>query len=232
MLNEPISNELVAAQLILDGSWKSASLNAAVNRNVLPLAKAKSISISQHLVQSAVDRFREENGLVDEHTTMEWLASFGLELSQLVDYCKIQLLKSALLASYSDEAIDTWFSDNKKSYDCARLSSFSFANEADAWLAHNEGSNIDLQELSWQRAQADSSIKHDGYGWKYRKTLAANAQELVFAAKPGTCTTPVLLGRYFYVYCVWQIKLAERRPDVDLEIRNDLLLNELTASSQ
>ena len=223
------STETVAARLILDGSWEAASIAAATDSLVMALAKREGLVAPAELLQSAVNQFLGEHGLGEKASRDAWLDSFGLSIDQLNQFCEAQLLRSALLASFAHADLLNWFDAHRELYSAAQVSIQSFHHESDAWLIRNQQDITILENLFWQRQQADPAL---GVGtqscWSFLKQFPDSVRDLVAEVDVGQCTPPVLINGYFRVYLITQKREAEFNAAVESEIRNDLLMNRLT----
>ena len=216
--------EEVFARLYLDGGWAAAQTRALADTAIAGLAAAEKMTISRDALQHAVDKYRDARGLHSRKDLTAWLAAADLQQSDIVDYCRTELQREALLAAIPMSAVREWFEQHHAGYDAALLSVMSFEMEEDAWIARAAAMAApeDFDELAWSRPQTDSALPMGGVlGWRFRRDLPSGVAAAVFDG--NGVVGPLLVEGYFLVYRVWRIHTAALTPVVEATCRADHL---------
>ncbi|MDQ1909330.1 peptidylprolyl isomerase [Paenibacillus sp. GD4] len=183
-------------------------------------------------LQSAVNRFRRDNGLFTTAQTGEWLERRSMSLDDLVALQKPQVLRAALARhTISDEDIHRHFLENASRYDLAEISIIVTSEHGVAQeLLFRVEEGSDFHALAREYSMDDTTAKAGGYmGFVGREDVEPETAAAVFNTEPGSVLGPFERKRGHIVLLVEELYPAELNEALKEKIREELFLYKLEA---
>ncbi|MET3290912.1 UNVERIFIED_CONTAM: parvulin-like peptidyl-prolyl isomerase [Brevibacillus sp. OAP136] len=203
---------------------------------VLEFAEQHNLSIDEQEWKAKANEMRQQLGLYSAAETLGWLQRRGLVTADLFETAKARLLTEKVKHIVSQNRIDTYFLENRLSFDKANVSQLVI------------GSREQAQELLFQLEEGEpffklaqtyclnSSSKYDGgfVGWVGRAELSGEEEAFVFGSEAGQAGGPFPSGSCYRLLYVWEVIPAVLTEEVRLKIADFLFeewLNEAVKRS-
>lgn len=214
------------------------AIEDSVRRAVtLEFAEQHNLSIDEQEWKATANEIRQQLGLYSVAETLAWLSMRGLATSDLFETAKARLLTEKVKRIVSEDRIDTFFLENRLSFDKANVSQLVI------------GSREQAQELLFQLEEGESfyklaqtyclnsSSKFDGgyVGRVGRAELSGEEEASVFGSEAGQTVGPFSVGTSYRLLYVWEVIPAVLTEEVRLKLADLLFedwLNEAVKRSE
>ncbi|BAU27988.1 parvulin-like peptidyl-prolyl cis-trans isomerase protein [Aneurinibacillus soli] len=205
-----------------------SAIEDSIRRAVtLEFAEQHNISIDEQEWKAKANEMRLQLGLYSVAETLAWLSMRGLATVDLFETAKARFLTEKVKRIVSEDRIDTYFLENRLSFDKANVSQLVI------------GSREQAQELLFQLEEGEpfyklaqtyclnSSSKYDGgyVGWVGRAELSGEEESFVFGSEAGQTVGPFPFGSFYRLLHIWEVIPAELTGEVRLKLA-DLLFEE------
>jgi len=203
----------------------------------LEFAEQHHVSIDEQEWKAKANEIRQQLGLYSAVETLEWLRRRGLATSDLFETAKARLLTEKVKYIVTQDRMDTYFLENRLSFDKANISQLVI------------GSREQAQELLFQLEEGEpfyklaqtyclkSSSKYDGgyVGWVGRADLSGEEEASVFGSVAGQTVGPFPFGSSYRLLHVWEVSPAVLTAELRLKLADSLFeewLNEAVKRSK
>ncbi len=217
------SGDRVVRHLKLNGAWEDAEAQLELDDAVRLVARAQGVTVDRDALQHGVDAFREELGLASVDATLKWLAQTELTLEDIEAEVEVRLLEDALCDSLERREVEDEFRRVRVRFDLVLLRVFVVAD-----LAAGMALAMQLRDAR-DAATRPGVLEHCAgqrmeWGWFFREELPERAAAQVFKSLPGAVVGPLEIGEACHaVYCVDAFRQAVLDPDVERQIRKELV---------
>ncbi|WP_409342242.1 peptidylprolyl isomerase [Paenibacillus sp. MBLB4367] len=193
----------------------------------LEFAEQHKISIDELEWKAKANEMRQHMGLYSAAETLEWLRRRGLSTSDLFETAKARLLTEKVKHIVSQGRMDTYFLENRLSFDKANVSQLVIGSREQAQeLLFQLEEGEPLYKLAQSYCLKGSSKYDGGYvGWVGRAELSGEEEASVFGSEAGQTVGPFPFGTSYRLLHVWEVSPAVLTAEVRIKLA-DLLFEE------
>ncbi|MBP1995470.1 peptidylprolyl isomerase [Paenibacillus eucommiae] len=190
-------------------------------------AEEHKISIDEQEWKAKVNELRQQVGLYSAAETLAWLKMRGLEMTDLFESAKAWLLTEKVKRIVSEDKINTYFLENKLSFDKAIISQLIVGSREQAQELLFQ---LEEGEPFYQLAQTyclNSSSKYDGgyVGAAGRAVMSGEEESFVFSSEAGQSGGPFPIGSCYRLLYVWEVIPAALTEELRIKLA-DLIYEE------
>ncbi|WP_135554858.1 peptidylprolyl isomerase [Paenibacillus cymbidii] len=218
-------------RLSIDPAW-AAIERCKEDLTLVCWAESLGLAADASLLQAAVTRFRRANGLLSASQTNGWLADRGMNVDDLVDVIKPQVLRD-IVGRYiiTDDQVNRHFLDVAYEFDRAEISIIVVDDHGAAQeLLFRVEEGADFHALAREFSKEAATARSGGYAGLFgRADLEPETAAAVFNAPVGTLLGPFDRKRAFSLIRVEGLYPAKLEDEVRDAIRKQLFQQELEA---
>ena len=194
------------------------------------IAQELGVSVSDQELQTAVDKFRMEKGLISAEETNEWLRENAFTIEDFEQKLEYDLLKEKVRAQVATpEACNKYFAENMLLFEQAKIAQVVVNDQGlaeEIKLQLDEG-EAEFADLASKYSTDPGTRDKGGYaGMVVRNDLPDEVEVLVFADDAAGLIGPVKAGGGYYIVKVLEPKKAAPESEETKEVVGTLLFDE------
>ncbi|REK77597.1 foldase protein PrsA [Paenibacillus paeoniae] len=168
------------------------------------------ITVTDDELQTGIDDFRRQNGLLQVAAAMEWLDQNGLTLEDLGDRVRDGLLESKVAENLATPKVEPYFYENRLLFDIAIISRIvlkEYGAARELLFRMEEGG--DFHSLAREYSEDVETRRAGGFvGEVGRDSLTSVEAAAVFGAQPGEILGPLKTSHGYLLLKVEEMKSA------------------------
>ncbi|MFF2888672.1 peptidylprolyl isomerase [Paenibacillus sp. NPDC057967] len=187
-------------------------------------AEHAGLTVSDEELQRGIDAFRRERSLLKVASASEWLDRHGMNLEDLGERVRDQLLESKAAEHFSQPKVEQYYYENRLAFDTATISRIVIKEYGAAReLLFRMEDGCDFHCLAREYSEEDETRRAGGYvGEMGRDALTPAEAAAVFGAQPGEVLGPIKTGQGYLIIKVEEIMSARLDESMRSRIRTIL----------